>query len=235
MPLQQHNEDDSHLRLLSNRSLAVFQVPQSELETFSAHLPICQRLRQLIPPIDFREPFIIGQSAWEAFQRRLNQLTPEKPVILLCSLAGDRLLSIAQRSLYDVFHPLYYIHKPFVFLTSLPSEWFKPKELSLHTEPETPSFVDELSREHIGDILRDRAICVAEPGQLSLETFASKIPMTPIEEQMAEALKKKGIPYTPQAAVGKYRVDFLISLRHSNQHLAVECDGKAYHTPEQDH
>jgi len=235
MPLQQHNEDDSHLRLLSNRSLAVFQVPQSELETFSAHLPICQRLRQLIPPIDFREPFIIGQSPWEVFQRRLDQLVPEEPTILFCSLAESQFLSISQKLLYHVFYPLYYTHKPFIFLTSLPAEWFKLQEFQLHTEPEIASFVDELSREHIGEILHDRAICVAEPGQLSLETFASKIPMTPIEEQMAEALKKKGIPYTPQAAVGKYRVDFLISLRHSNQHLAVECDGKAYHTPEQDH
>jgi len=234
MQFQQHNEDDSHLQLLLNRSLAVFQVPQSELEIFSARLPICQRLRQLIPHIDFREPFIIGQSAWEVFQRRLDQLAPEEPTILFCSLAGSQFLSISQKLLYHVFYPLYYTHKSFIFLTSLPSEWFKPRALHLHTEPETPSFIDELSREHIGEILHDRAICVLEPTQLSLEAFTSKIPMTPIEEKMEEALTENGIPYRAQAAVGKYRVDFLIPLPPSAHHLVVECDGRAYHTPERD-
>ena len=101
---QQH-EGYSQLVLEPNRSLAVFRIPQSELscEVFFRS-PIFQRLHQLVPRVDFRKPFIIGQVAWETFQERLNQLAPEEPAILFCSLAGSQFLSISQQLLYHVFY-----------------------------------------------------------------------------------------------------------------------------------
>lgn len=55
---------------------------------------------------------------------------------------------------------------------------------------------------------------------------------SPIEEQMLRALYAQGFkPYT-QLKVGAYRLD--IGLYYKGKKIAVECDGKAFHTrPEQ--
>ena len=51
---------------------------------------------------------------------------------------------------------------------------------------------------------------------------------SPIEEQMFNALKKKGYkPYTQIPCRG-YRID--VALYHKRRKIAIECDGKAFHT-----
>jgi very-short-patch-repair endonuclease len=51
-----------------------------------------------------------------------------------------------------------------------------------------------------------------------------------IEERLYNALKKNGFNPIPQVKCGPYRIDLALY----DYNLAIECDGKAYHsTPEQ--
>ena len=62
-----------------------------------------------------------------------------------------------------------------------------------------------------------RAIAQMQPQQLE----------SPIEEMMNVALKGAGIAATPQAWIGKHRVDFLVESR--GLRFAIECDGRKFH------
>lgn len=48
------------------------------------------------------------------------------------------------------------------------------------------------------------------------------------EEEVGEALIKKGYKLTPQVKVGNYRIDFVAS--YKDKQVAIECDGEAYHS-----
>jgi very-short-patch-repair endonuclease len=53
---------------------------------------------------------------------------------------------------------------------------------------------------------------------------------SPIERRLYDALKARGEVVTTQVPCGKYRIDIALPAYH----LAIECDGKAYHsTPQQ--
>lgn len=65
---------------------------------------------------------------------------------------------------------------------------------------------------------------------------------SPIEATMLEALERipwpKGVEIKQQITIGRYRVDFLMGRRledgRSDCLAVVECDGAAYHEPEED-
>lgn len=60
---------------------------------------------------------------------------------------------------------------------------------------------------------------------------------TPIEELLWEEFRKQlSYKITPQAQIGRYRVDFLIDvnsgisgLKHATDNVVVECDGHEFH------
>ena len=59
--------------------------------------------------------------------------------------------------------------------------------------------------------------------------------LTPIEARLAHALRRAGVQYSSQAAIGRFRVDFLIHDAGRDQHwLVVEADGVAFHDADQD-
>lgn len=59
---------------------------------------------------------------------------------------------------------------------------------------------------------------------------ASWLCESPIEKRVYNGLALHGLRLTPQYKVGKYRID----LAFPHQMIAIECDGKAYHsTPKQ--
>ncbi|MGB7872853.1 MAG: UvrD-helicase domain-containing protein [Anaerolineales bacterium] len=63
---------------------------------------------------------------------------------------------------------------------------------------------------------------------------AHKIFYTPIEEKLLHALNMHKMPCQPQVRIGRYTVDFLVTLDDGNRKVIVECDGKAYHVPAKD-
>lgn len=52
---------------------------------------------------------------------------------------------------------------------------------------------------------------------------------SPIEEQLFEALWVRGHQPTTQEQVGRYRID----IAFKKEKIAIECDGKAYHSTKQ--
>jgi DNA helicase II / ATP-dependent DNA helicase PcrA len=55
---------------------------------------------------------------------------------------------------------------------------------------------------------------------------------TPIEEKLLNALTAHKLSYQPQVRIGRFTVDFLVTL--ASKKVIVECDGKAYHDPIKD-
>lgn len=70
----------------------------------------------------------------------------------------------------------------------------------------------------------------AAPSFLNLPEH--KTVFTPIEEKMLAAFTANELSYQPQARIGRFTVDFLVT--HENKRVIVECDGKAYHDPLKD-
>ena len=66
----------------------------------------------------------------------------------------------------------------------------------------------------------------------SLNMSEHKTIFTPIEEKLLNALNTNNLSYQPQVRIGRYTVDFLVTLE--NKKVIVECDGKAYHDPVKD-
>lgn len=94
---------------------------------------------------------------------------------------------------------------------------FEPPELC-------PEDLSHLDFEDIGSLLCSDAVRVSLDLQPQL---ASRLAMTPIEEQLAAALDKLDLSYKAQAKVGHFRVDFLLG--SEGRRITVEADGRAYH------
>lgn len=56
---------------------------------------------------------------------------------------------------------------------------------------------------------------------------------SPFERLVAERLVRAGYDVQAQYEVGSYRLDFVVRTRSGRKRMAVECDGEAYHGPEQ--
>jgi superfamily I DNA/RNA helicase/very-short-patch-repair endonuclease len=92
--------------------------------------------------------------------------------------------------------------------------------------------VNSLLCEQIFTLLERVNLQFSNPGFLRLS--AHKSVYTPIEEIMLRALNANKLSYRPQARIGRYTVDFLVTLEDGNKQVIVECDGKAYHDPRKD-
>lgn len=60
---------------------------------------------------------------------------------------------------------------------------------------------------------------------------AGDVPPNPLEQDVLDALEKRGIPVTPQWGVSGYRIDFALADPHRDGRmvLALEVDGDSYH------
>jgi very-short-patch-repair endonuclease len=60
----------------------------------------------------------------------------------------------------------------------------------------------------------------------------SSVALNPFEADIADALEREGIPLIPQWGASSYRIDLVAKHPHKPGRfvLAIECDGRAYHT-----
>src|SRR5581483_2866018 len=86
-----------------------------------------------------------------------------------------------------------------------------------------------LDLEDIGALLQGDAVSVSFP---QLPGLRDRVPQTPIEDLLSEAMGRRGVRARPQVKVGPYRVDFLIE--QDGRRIAVEADGRDYHLPDRD-
>ena len=64
------------------------------------------------------------------------------------------------------------------------------------------------------------------------EDRAVSMPESPFEREVLKRLADRGYRPIPQFRIGAYRIDFVLSAPNGRR-LAIECDGDAYHGPEQ--
>jgi very-short-patch-repair endonuclease len=69
-----------------------------------------------------------------------------------------------------------------------------------------------------------------ETGNMSNDPYFFIVEFTPIEEAMWQDLRGSGMPFYPQFPVLKYFIDFACPFLK----IAVECDGKQWHSREKD-
>ena len=70
----------------------------------------------------------------------------------------------------------------------------------------------------------------SRPESVKVETPFGKLWMSPIEAQLYDAMRHDGLSPIPQYCISGYFVDFAFP----DVNIAVEADGAAYHTSEQD-
>lgn len=69
----------------------------------------------------------------------------------------------------------------------------------------------------------------SRPGSVQVETPYGRFWMSPIEAQLYDAMRRKGLSPIPQYCIAGYFVDFAFP----DVNVAVEADGAAYHTSEE--
>ncbi len=124
--------------------------------------------------------------------------------------------------LRDFVYPLVASGQPFCVAFPFGSEALSPA--ALH-----PGGISDLDREDIGHLLRRDALTTTFA---TLEHLRTRVPFTPIEEQLDRAMKVLGIVPRPQIKLGQYRADFLVE--RDGRQVVVEADGRDFHSPEHD-
>ena len=130
---------------------------------------------------------------------------------------------VARETLCAFIYPLVASGRPFVVSFPFGREVFTRREL------DSGSMGDGLDFEDIGALLTSDSLTETFP---LLHQLHDRLPLTPIEVQLASALAASGVKATPQAPFGKYVLDFLVEA--GGERFAVEADGRGYHDPTRD-
>lgn len=130
-----------------------------------------------------------------------------------------------------IVFPLWYHHQSIVYFSVLSQADHSRKTIQagdIHTN--YSSVVTYLLCEQINALLSQINATFSTPDFLQFDP--AKTILTPIEQKMAQALEQAALSYESQVRIGRYFVDFLVSVE--NRKLIVECDGRAYHDPVRD-
>lgn len=130
-----------------------------------------------------------------------------------------------------LFFPLWFNGRPVCFFSVLDKSFYKHKNISsgdIHTNYQ--AVVNFLLVEQINALLEFNNIQFSSPEFLALTP--DKTIFTPIEQMLANELEKAKLSFVPQVHIGRYFVDFLVTI--DNQKIIVECDGREYHDPVRD-
>lgn len=124
--------------------------------------------------------------------------------------------------LRNLAFPLAATGSAYVVMLPFAAEALQPRSLA----------VDEIALldvEDFGNLLCDDGIAVSAP---LLPTLRGRCPLTPIEEQLEQALHSAGLDVKAQVRFDRYTLDFLVE--SDGLRLGVEADGHAYHALERD-
>jgi DNA helicase-2/ATP-dependent DNA helicase PcrA len=188
------------------RRLAVYDVPSADL--------LLAQLKRLDPEARFEL-----QPEWTLpNDHALSEQVPvwlwERSLDSLSAQSGELLRSFA--------YPLLVEEQPFCLAFPFGREELRPQALSV-------SSIGGLDLEDIGRLLaRD----VVEESLPLLAQLGERLALTPIELQLGRALEAAGIAVEPQAKVGPYRLDFLVTI--GTRLVGVEADGRGFHDSRRD-
>lgn len=155
----------------------------------------------------------------------------EQVVLVHQDLSGDELLNVVELLVNRIIFPLWYRRRTICFFSAIDrSAYLAPPGLDAFIHTDLRHVVRCLLREQLVELLERVNYQFTHPEFLALSP--DKMVYTPIEERLRTALEDKRIVYQPQVRFGRYFVDFVVSL--GNRQVIVECDGRAYHTPERD-
>jgi len=137
-------------------------------------------------------------------------------------LPVESLVNQRHHVLRGFVHPLIARGEPYVVAFGFPQAALARCSLG-------PWSADDLDVEDIAALLLDDAVTTSYG---MLDQLKTRVPLTPIERMLFDALCESGISAQPQVRIGPYIVDFAID--GDTSRLAVEADGHAYHTAEKD-
>ncbi len=130
-----------------------------------------------------------------------------------------------------LFFQLWYEKCPICFFSVLDESNYKIKNISsadIHSNYQT--VIDFLMLEQINNLLSFNSIQFSSPEFLTLS--AEKTIFTPIEQKILDEFVKENIAFVPQARIGRFFVDFLVSI--GKEKIIIECDGREFHNPVRD-
>ncbi|MCL4369246.1 MAG: UvrD-helicase domain-containing protein [Actinobacteria bacterium] len=152
-------------------------------------------------------------------------------VVIFQDLPYDDFFKRAPAIVDGLIFPLWYGRRPLCFLSALDKSDYLKKTITsgyIHTAYE--DVLRFLSSEQLIKLLDRVNYQFSSPEFLRFEP--SKVPFTPIEELMKDALERAQVSYEALVRIGGYHVDFLAAV--GRRKVIVECDGRSYHHPDRD-
>jgi len=154
-------------------------------------------------------------------------------VVIIQDLSFEEFLQRAALIADNLVFPLWFEQVTTCFFSYIGRSVYNDLRLGgdeLHKNFET--VINSLLCEQVFILLERVNVEFSGPDFVSLS--GHKTAHTPIEENLLQALNAHKLTFQPQARIGRYTVDFLVTLEEGDRKVIVECDGKAYHDPIKD-
>ena len=206
-PLTATSHSDGRDAELAFRRLTVFDVPSGDALLFE--------LQRIWPGTSFRPVSLFEE---------LAKTKPSDEVVPVYFWPQDAVALYAQAGdiLRGTVYPLVASGVRFAVGFSFARSALSARRLDIDTLP-------VLDLETIGSLLTDDVVCEEFA---ALDLLMGRIPLTPIERPLQDAMVRTGLDPIAQVKIDRYRVDFL--LRAGDRHIVVEADGAGFHVPERD-
>jgi DNA helicase-2/ATP-dependent DNA helicase PcrA len=152
-------------------------------------------------------------------------------IIIYQNLDFQELFSEVDKIVNKLIYPAWYKGNSIIFISNIDKVHYIVDEIQtslIHSDYN--AVVNWLSLEQLNSLLDLVNVNISSPQLLS--EFDAEVMYTPIEKIFYDKLIKNNISFEPQVRIGRFFVDFLITI--NNIKTIVECDGRDYHDRERD-
>ncbi|MFB4168574.1 UvrD-helicase domain-containing protein [Virgibacillus sp. JSM 102003] len=160
-----------------------------------------------------------------------NEVNGETPLVIYQDINRAEMLKVVDPLVNKLIYPTWFHKNTIIYIST-----FEKKENSVYDISSTLIHSDYnkviklLSLEQLENILDLININIHDFNMISL--YDERVLYTPIELILRDKLIEKNIPFEPQVKLGRFYVDFLVTI--NGQKVIVECDGRDYHSLEKD-
>ena len=154
------------------------------------------------------------------------------PIIVYQDLSFIKLLEKADELVNKLIYPAWHKGCSLFFISKIDKSHYNVSEIQsslIHTDYKR--VLSLLSIEQMNNLLDMVNVVISSPELIN--DFDDNVQYTPIEKIFKDKLIENNISYDPQVKLGRFYVDFLVTVNNSK--VIVECDGREYHNSYRDH